>query len=201
LDESPLRVRHILVPGTPAPVDTLAPEDGRRLGEFLRCLHGVPANIYIETGIPHEVTARAELLATLERMLHRVLPLLPERLHAQGGELLRRIALRTPVTLIHGDLGPEHVLSHDGLITGVIDWSDARIGDPALDLAWALYGTPEPFAEAVATAYDVTADELSRALDWHRLGPWYEVLWGQGPGGQEYVESGVAGIIDRLDAR
>jgi aminoglycoside phosphotransferase (APT) family kinase protein/8-oxo-dGTP pyrophosphatase MutT (NUDIX family) len=200
LDESPLRVRHVLVPGAPAPVDTLAPEDGRRLGEFLRCLHDVPVNVYVETGIPHEVTARAELLATLERMLHRVLPLLPERLHTQGGELLRRIALRTPVTLIHGDLGPEHVLSQDGLITGVIDWSDARMGDPALDLAWALYGTPEPFAEAVATAYDVTADELSRALDWHRLGPWYEVLWGQGPGGQDYVESGVAGIVDRLDA-
>lgn len=201
LDESPLRVRHVMVPGFAAPVFLLDAEDGRRLGEFLRCLHVVPVNIYVETGVPQEVIARSELLATLERMLHRVLPLLPERLNDQGGELLRRIALRTPSTLIHGDLGPEHVMSEDGRITGIIDWSDARIGDPALDLAWALYGTPEPFAEAVATAYDVTADELSRALDWHRLGPWYEVLWGQGPGGQEFVDSGLAGIIERLDAR
>jgi aminoglycoside phosphotransferase (APT) family kinase protein/8-oxo-dGTP pyrophosphatase MutT (NUDIX family) len=200
LEESPLRVRHVLVPGAPAAESTLDAEDGRRLGEFLRCLHRVPVSIYVETGVPHEVIARAELLATLERMLHRVLPLLPDRLHPQGSELLRRIALRTPTTLIHGDLGPEHVLSQDGRVTGVIDWSDARVGDPALDLAWVLYGTPEPFAEAVAEAYDVTGDELSRALDWYRLGPWYEVLWGQGPGGQESVDSGLAGIVERLDA-
>lgn len=201
LEESPLRVRHVIVPGTQAPTASLDAEDGRLLGECLRSLHLVPVNIYIETGVPKDVIARAELLATLERMLHRVLPLLPQRLHEQGGELLRRVALKTPTTLIHGDLGPEHVLSVDGRVSGVIDWSDARMGDPALDLAWALYGTPEAFAEAVASAYDVTGDELSRALDWHRLGPWYEVLWGQGPGGPEFVESGLAGIAERLDAR
>jgi aminoglycoside phosphotransferase (APT) family kinase protein/8-oxo-dGTP pyrophosphatase MutT (NUDIX family) len=201
LEEAPLRVRHVMVPGFAAPVFMLDAEDGRLMGEFLRTLHDMPVNIYVESGIPDEVAARAELLATLERMLHRVLPLVPERLKDQGGELLRRIALRTPATLIHGDLGPEHVMSQDGRITGVIDWSDARIGDPALDLSWALYGTPEPFAEAVVTAYGATDDELSRALDWYRLGPWYEVLWGQGPGGQEFIESGLSGVIERLDAR
>lgn len=36
--------------------------------------------------------------------------------------------------LIHGDLGAEHVLVDAGRITGVIDWGDAVIGDPALDL-------------------------------------------------------------------
>ncbi len=36
-------------------------------------------------------------------------------------------------TFIHGDLGAEHVFAADGRITGVIDWSDAAIGDPALD--------------------------------------------------------------------
>ena len=34
--------------------------------------------------------------------------------------------------LIHG-LGAEHVLVDAGHITGVIDWGDAVIGDPALD--------------------------------------------------------------------
>ena len=36
-------------------------------------------------------------------------------------------------TLIHGDLGSEHVFVDAGRITGVIDWGDAAIGDPALD--------------------------------------------------------------------
>jgi aminoglycoside phosphotransferase (APT) family kinase protein len=37
------------------------------------------------------------------------------------------------LVFIHGDLGAEHVFVHDGRITGVIDWSDAALGDPALD--------------------------------------------------------------------
>ena len=198
LEEEPLRVRHRLIPGSAASEEALDAAQGRRLGEFLRCLHDLPVSVYVEAGVPDAVAARAELLATLERFLHRVQPLLPEELRAQASELLRYAALRTPTTLVHGDIGPRHVLCEDGRITGVIDWSDAREADPALDLAWPLYGAPEPFADAVATAYGVTDDELGRALSWYRLGPWYEVLWGLGPGGQEAVDSGLAGIVDRL---
>jgi aminoglycoside phosphotransferase (APT) family kinase protein len=198
LDDQPLRVRHVMVPGTAVPDAGLPPEEGRRLGEFLRCLHDLPVNLHVDTGVPDAIGARAELLATLERFLHRVQPMLPEHLRAAGSELLRYVALRTPTTLVHGDLGPSHLLCEEGRITGAIDWSDAREGDPALDLSWALYGTPEPFAEAVATAYGVTDDELVRALAWYRLGPWYEVLWGLGPGGQEFIDSGLAGVVERL---
>jgi hypothetical protein len=47
----------------------------------------------------------------------------------------------------------------------------------------------------------VTDDELARALDWHRLGPWYEVMWGQGPGGPAFVESGLRSISTLLDVK
>jgi aminoglycoside phosphotransferase (APT) family kinase protein len=200
LDESPLRVRHVLVPGAPAlEPGPLTADQGRLLGGFLRCLHDMPVNIYVETGVPDDVAARAELLATLERMLHRITPLLPEHLQEPGRALLRRVALPAPGALIHGDLAAHHVLIEDGAISGVIDWSDARVGDPALDLGWAMYGTPDPFAEAVATTYGVTDDELVRALDWHRLVPWYDVLWGLGPGGREFVDDGLAEVAKRLD--
>jgi len=201
LDESPLRVRHRLVQGELAVRATLTREDGRRLGEFLRALHDMPVNIYVESGIPEQHAARAELLATLERMLHRVLPLVPAEHQEAGKALLRRIALRTPATLVHGDLAAHHVTSGPDGIVGVIDWKDARIADPAVDLAWPLFGTPEPFAEAVATAYGVTDDELARALDWHKLSPWYEVMWGQGPGGQSFVDQGVKNIGVLLDVK
>jgi aminoglycoside phosphotransferase (APT) family kinase protein/8-oxo-dGTP pyrophosphatase MutT (NUDIX family) len=200
LDESPLRVRHVLLPGEPVQGPTpLTADQGRRLGEFLRVLHDMPVNIYVETGVPDGVAARAELLATLERMLHRITPMLPEHLQESGRELLRRVALPTPGTLVHGDLADSHVLIHDDAVSGIIDWSDARVGDPALDLGWALYGTPDPFAEAVATTYGVTDAELVRALDWFRLVPWYDVLWGLGPGGQGFVDDGLKEIAARLD--
>jgi aminoglycoside phosphotransferase (APT) family kinase protein len=201
LDESPLRVRHRFVQGELATRATLTRDDGRRLGEFLRALHDMPVNIYVESGIPERAAARAELLATLERMLHRVLPLLPDQHHEAARELLRRVALPTPATLVHGDLAAHHVTwGPDGVI-GVLDWKDARVADPAVDLAWPLYATPEPFAEAVAAAYGVTDEELARALDWHRLSPWYEAMWGQGPGGPDVVASGLRGIAQLLDVR
>ena len=67
------------------------------------------------------------------------------------------------------------------------------MADPAVDLGLAaVRRRPEPFAEAVATAYGVTDEELARALDWHRLGPWYEVMWGQGPAARSSSRSGLA---------
>ena len=44
--------------------------------------------------------------------------------------------------------------------------------------------SPRPSPRRTAS----TDDELSRALDWYRLGPWYDVLWGQAAGGPEFVE-------------
>jgi aminoglycoside phosphotransferase (APT) family kinase protein len=199
LDESPLRVRHRLLAGELARGSALTSEDGHRLGQFLRALHDMPPTVYLESGVPDQTAARAELLTTLDRMLHRVLPLVPDDHHEAGRALLRRVALRTPTTLVHGDLGANHVLTGPDGIVAVIDWKDARVADPAVDLAWPLYGTPEPFAEAVASAYGVTDDELTRALDWHKLGPWYEAMWGQGPGGAASTSRGVDGIIQILD--
>ncbi|UMG94862.1 phosphotransferase [Nocardioides sp. TF02-7] len=42
--------------------------------------------------------------------------------------------------LCHGDLGAEHVFvdPRTGEVTGVIDWSDAAVTDPALDLGLVL---------------------------------------------------------------
>jgi aminoglycoside phosphotransferase (APT) family kinase protein len=131
-------------------------------------------------------------------MLHRVLPLLPPEHQEAGKALLRRVALRSPTTLVHGELTAQHVACGPDGIVGVLDWKDARVADPAVDLAWPLYGTPDEVAEAVATAYGVSDEELDRALDWHKLSPWYEALWGLGPGGQAFVTRGVEDIVELL---
>ena len=40
------------------------------------------------------------------------------------------------VALVHGDLPPGHLLLDDaGRLTGIIDWTDARVTDPGVDLA------------------------------------------------------------------
>jgi aminoglycoside phosphotransferase (APT) family kinase protein len=82
--------------------------------------------------------------------------------------------------LLHGDLGPEHLLCANGRLAGVIDWGDARIGDPALDLAWLRHGTQPAFVTALAESYVGCIDERvrARALFYHRLVPWYEAHYG-----------------------
>jgi aminoglycoside phosphotransferase (APT) family kinase protein/isopentenyldiphosphate isomerase len=192
LDDEPLRVRHHLLPGPTATTESLDADDGRRLGEFLRALHDLPPTSYDGTGVPDRTGARATLLVELERMFHLVLPRLPDDVQATGEELISRVALAAPAVLVHGDVAARHLTTTDGRVSGVLDWTRAQFADPARDLAWVLYGTPEPVAECVATAYGVTDDELRRALDWYRLAPWYDVLW-------ELAHGTEAGVTDALD--
>lgn len=75
-------------------------------------------------------------------------------------------------TLVHGDLDPEHLLVDGDALVGVIDWTDARIADPARDLAAVLsWGGPGLFA-AAASAYPVaTLDRgaAARVVELSRL--------------------------------
>jgi hypothetical protein len=82
----------------------------------------------------------------------------------------------------------------------VIDWTDAHVGDAAIDLAWALHGSGPDLAAGVAETYGARPDVVRRALDWHLLGPWHEVLHGTLTGQPDLVASGLAGTCARLAA-
>lgn len=198
LDRAPLRVRHPLVRGEPCDPELLTATDGAVVGRFLRALHDTPATVYADTGVLSAPEAHAELAAGLAGMRARVLPRLPADRHRGAHLLLDAVAEPTEVRLVHGDLGPLHLLTTSGRVSGVIDWGDARIGDPGLDLAWTLHGTPAAFAEGLVDAYSPTPGQLARGLLWHRLGPWWEALAGLDFLGEEYVASGLTGIVARL---
>jgi macrolide phosphotransferase len=41
------------------------------------------------------------------------------------------------LALVHGDLHPGHLLlAEDGRVTGILDWTEAHLGDPAVDFAF-----------------------------------------------------------------
>ena len=168
------------------------------VGAFLRALHATPAAVHAGTGVPDAAATRDHLLGRLVDMRERVLPLLPADRRAAGAALLDEVAEPVEACLVHGDLGPTHLLVADDRVSGVIDWSDAVIGDPGLDLAWTLNGTPAAFADALTSSYGVTPALRSRGLLWHQLGPWWEVLAGVDYLGDDYVESGLTGVLSRL---
>src|SRR5690606_17915961 len=57
-----------------------------------------------------------------------------------------------------GDLAAEHVVVDGGAVVGVVDWSEARVADPADDLAWLLAATT-PEAERAPRANYADARE------------------------------------------
>ncbi|MFC5268306.1 phosphotransferase [Kribbella qitaiheensis] len=188
-------VRHRLLVGDPLEAGSTAL--GRELGSFLRALHEVDPAEAVAHGAVDAETAAAEKTVFLDEARAQVVPLLPQSAQAAGMALLERVG-RVRTALVHADLGSDHLLVADGRITGIIDWTDAEIGDPALDLCWLLKGAPEAIAEGVSEAYDVTPELRSRAHDWHQLGPWYEVHRGLLLDLPEDVESGLEGILARL---
>lgn len=121
-----------------------------------------------------------------------VFPLLDEDERSRGEALLDDVEALTGFepALVHCDLGPTHLLVHDGRLAGVIDWGDAKIGDPAIDYAWLLN---VPFPD-----WEVDDELRRRALIYHRLGPWFEVEHGLRTEQPKWVRRGLAGIRSRL---
>jgi aminoglycoside phosphotransferase (APT) family kinase protein len=168
--------------------EPLVNEDPNGVRAFLDALHafdprglGVPAPAWPE--------AYAEQCAEFERV---VAPLLDPDERARAAALFAEVETLTGFepALVHGDLGPEHLLCRSGRLVGVIDWGDARVGDPALDYAWLL---SVPFPD-----WNVDDGLRARAGFYHRLAPWFEARYGLFTNRSAHVERGLAGIRSRL---
>ncbi|HEX3327309.1 MAG TPA: phosphotransferase [Actinomycetota bacterium] len=204
-----LALGHRKIPGAalaptdlePAGAALLAASVGRFLGE----LHAFPADRAASLLGAERSAAGAQLRhdVFVEDARVRVLPLFgrAERSIVEGfldGWHDPEMLHLEPV-LTHSDLGPEHLLCESQTLSGVIDWSDAQVGDPAIDFAWLLHGTPMDFRSRVLEAYPGNVDGIERrSLFWHRLGPFHEVIHGLDRGDDRFVTSGLEGITARL---
>jgi aminoglycoside phosphotransferase (APT) family kinase protein len=188
--------------GSPAQND-LGEQTGDDLGRFLSPLHRFPVDRARALGIPvfDPAAWRERFRSLYADSRRRIFPLLRSSERARAEAVFARVQqLDFVPVLLHADLGPEHVLCRHGRVVGVIDWSDARVGDAALDFAWCLNGTPPEVADAVARTYGVDAELRDRSLFYHRLGPWHEVIYGLDTGQKRFVDSGIEGVRARLPA-
>jgi aminoglycoside phosphotransferase (APT) family kinase protein len=148
-------------------------------------------------GVHGAAAASAGKAVFLDECRAQIVPLLPVELRPAALALLDRVD-RVRNSLVHCDFGPEHILVTDGRITGIIDWTDAEIGDPALDLCWPLNGAPEALADGVAETYEITPELRERARDWARLSPWFGVHRGLLLDLPDDVENGLRDIASGL---
>lgn len=132
---------------------------GRELGRLTRRLHGLPAPglapvVDTYDSIPETLAERVvRRAAVVERITGRELGL-------PGADELRDVLTWSGAErrLLHMDLRPENVLTRGGRIVALLDWSNALLGDPALELARLSeyggldeefrqgYGEPDPLA-------------------------------------------------------
>ncbi len=107
-------------------------------------------------------------------------------------------------TLVHRDLNTEHVLYDPttGDLTGVIDWGDAGIDDPAVDFAALRRELGEEFAQHMLAAYARPADaSFSRRMDFYAgMEPFHEIHFGQMQGDAAHLAHGIAWARQRFAA-
>lgn len=194
------------LPGEPLWPATFTALDGerrrnaaRQLAGFLRTLHRLPA-----ASLPRELPAGQGIAAWRDlyrRICARLYPhMRPDARAAATRHFAaylddERAPSYTPA-LIHGDFGPGNILydPHTGTLSGVIDFSSAGWGDPALDVA-ALSG-PASYGEALlalfAEDYPDVAALLPRVRFYTGTFALQEALYGLEDGDARAFERGIA---------
>lgn len=188
-----------------------------QLGEFLTSLHRFPISRAIALGISdgNGASWREEYRTLLETVQRRVLPLLDEPARDNLSRVWREFVddpanFQFPPALIHRDLSGEHILAEQRArcscdlfdsgqkrITGIIDWEDAAIGDPAFDFTGLLDYGPE-FVQEVLAGYRGPHDGsmLNRARFYCSIGPCYEVLYGLDCALPQHIAAGLKRLSD-----
>lgn len=86
-------------------------------------------------------------------------------------EAMVPVMQKNPPVLLHGDFWPGNILWRNGRVVGIIDWEDARIGDPLVDLANMRLELALAFN--IDAAYRFTADYLAHnPIDYDNLAYW-----------------------------
>ena len=166
---------------------------------FLTQLQGIPLG---EVGdlVPRYIGGdwRGLYLGLREEVERLVAPRLPpeaaSRLLGDFDVYLEEPAnFRFSPRLIHRDLSSDHIL-HDpatGNLTGVIDWGDSCVGDPAFDITGLLADYGLAFAKAVTAAKGDPAEYLERAGFYARNVGVHQALHGLNVGNGAHVGAGL----------
>jgi aminoglycoside phosphotransferase (APT) family kinase protein len=157
------------------------------LGSFLAALHALPVADMAEL-VDIDVQPLPEWLADALSLYPRVaatVPVMYRRLVESFLDTAPPPSDFAPV-FSHNDLGIEHVLvDPHGTVTGIIDWSDAAIVDPAYDFGL-LYRDLGPFPLDPALA--------ARAVFYARCGVLEDLAYGLDTGRRPYVDKSLAAL-------
>jgi aminoglycoside 2''-phosphotransferase len=151
------------LPGIPAHISNMVDQDGvaRQLGIFLERLHTYPVDKAREAGLRE----KRDLVAHWRDISRQQLKKLDDP--KMNRDLLRHylendthLAFDGAMSVVHSDLWPEHIRINalSGEVSGIIDWGDALIGDPAIDFACLYAWFGEDWLKNVLAHYTIKLD-------------------------------------------
>ncbi|GAA2853806.1 hypothetical protein Acy02nite_50030 [Actinoplanes cyaneus] len=180
------------LPGVPL-LDAPACENQERiaatLAGFLRTLHAVPVERVRDLVGPDDQPLpewRDDAAETFPLVADRI----PARFRRRVETFLTAAPPAGPATLVfsHNDLGIEHVLvdPRTSAVTGIIDWSDAALTDPAYDFGL-LFRDLGPLAPP-------PAEFRERAVFYARCSVLEDLAYGIEAGRRRYAEKSLAAL-------
>ncbi|MFE0155873.1 aminoglycoside phosphotransferase family protein [Nonomuraea sp. NPDC059007] len=193
------------VPGEPLDHGSISRGDhaADTLATFLRALHvEAPAEVSIVTdrgAHPRDCTGG------FEHFLQAVDPGdIPAGVREVWDDAVAAGAWEGPPVWVHGDLHPANVVVSDGTLSGIVDFGDLFVGDPAWDLAAAWVLLPPGAAARFFDAY-ARADEaaIRRARGLAAMKSLFLMLMGQNgdrglPGGKPHWGPKGRAALDRV---
>lgn len=173
-----------------------------QFSKFLTELHSLPIAEFLELGVPDEQGERwRDRYEMFYYTVHdTVYPYLKKPVKKKIEKLFEKFLneqsnFEFKAVLIHGDFGGWNILfdSLNKKITGVLDWENAVIGDPALDFAELLYDYGTEFKDKVLKRYKLNTDpQFSERLKFYRsLAGIYDIIYGSENGDSEILNRGL----------
>lgn len=171
----------------------------RTLGSLIGVLAAVPAS-EVDGIVAVDDTPTVEWRDDAAETYRAVRDEVPARYRPAVERFLRRPPPPDPArpAFAHNDLGIEHVLvDTSGVrVTGVLDWTDAALADPAHDLGLVLRDLGPPALDAAidALAGSAAADLRGRAWFHARCAVLEDLAYGLRPGNERYADKSRAGL-------
>ncbi|HEX3457397.1 MAG TPA: phosphotransferase [Candidatus Baltobacteraceae bacterium] len=188
------------------PADEAYGELAAALGGFLRALRGIDAAPLAEAGLPGDEIGRLDdvrmmpKLETRLRELHETGTVRDPAAILEAVEALRPIAPPSLLTVAHGDLYARHVLVDEAIRpTGIIDWGDLHLGDPAVDLAIVFSVIPPQARAAFFSAFGSPSEAAVSAARFRAI--YHSAMvahYGQRIGDADLLHIGVRGLAQAL---
>lgn len=145
------------IPGYPATLDSLevSVELAESFGRAIAAIHSLPTSVITDAGLPVQSAAEASRTVRTVKDRAAATGLVPTELLTRWSLAIEDSALwQFQPTVIHGALGPESFLIAGEQVTGILDWSNFKVGDPAADLYWLSSVAREESATRVFAGYN-----------------------------------------------